>query len=285
MSVAVNPGGSESRDDMFAELTHALEAIAHATPGPERSGEDVAKQKRSGTVALPTFAVLLERLTAIGPARLWTLAGLLATVCVGAVVVSRPSSEAGAARPAPALNLEAAKTSLGDQTLSPRTQPQPERTVVGPLPPELTQSVQAIARELASLGQGIEQLKASQAQFARDNAELAGRLKETQDQMARRDAELTALLKAAEQKAARDSLSVAEQLKASQDQMASIGEQLKAGTASKPLPRPPKVTSPTPTPTPSVLSLITTAKPAPKPKPSQTGQAPKNSTQSQPKRP
>jgi hypothetical protein len=42
-----------------------------------------------------------------------------------------------------------------------------------------------MARDLATLGQGIEQLKAGQEQMARDNANAAAQLKASQEQMAR----------------------------------------------------------------------------------------------------
>jgi peptidoglycan hydrolase CwlO-like protein len=42
-----------------------------------------------------------------------------------------------------------------------------------------------MARDLATLGQGIEQIKASQEQLARDNAHVAEQLKASQEQMAR----------------------------------------------------------------------------------------------------
>jgi hypothetical protein len=49
----------------------------------------------------------------------------------------------------------------------------------------LTQLLQSMARDLATLGQGIEQLKASQEQMARDNANAAAQFKASQEQMAR----------------------------------------------------------------------------------------------------
>jgi DNA repair ATPase RecN len=42
-----------------------------------------------------------------------------------------------------------------------------------------------MARDIATLGQAIEQLKASQAQMARDNANAAEQLKASREQMAR----------------------------------------------------------------------------------------------------
>jgi hypothetical protein len=53
------------------------------------------------------------------------------------------------------------------------------------LPPDLAQVLQTMSRELASVGQGIEQLKASQEQMARDNARIAEQLKANQEQLGR----------------------------------------------------------------------------------------------------
>jgi chromosome segregation ATPase len=83
-----------------------------------------------------------------------------------------------------------------------------------------------IARELANVEQGIDQLKTGQAQMVRDNAVLAEHLKATQE-MARHNAELAEDLKAAQAQMARDNVNFAEQLKASQEQIANIAEQLK----------------------------------------------------------
>ena len=153
--------------------------------------------------------------------------------------------------------------------------------------PELTQWGQTIARELANLTQGVEQLKTRQAQLARDNAELAGHLKETQEEMVRHDAELAKDLRAAQEEMTRDNLSLAAQLKASQEQISGIGEQLKPtqeqlNRLSVPKqPRPAKLASPSP-PQPNATA---TPRPAPKPPSRQAGRLPQNSTQSQPQQP
>jgi len=49
----------------------------------------------------------------------------------------------------------------------------------------LTQVLQSMARDLATLGQEIEQLKVGQEQMARDNANTAEQLKASREQMAR----------------------------------------------------------------------------------------------------
>ena len=72
-----------------------------------------------------------------------------------------------------------------------------------PLSPEPAQLLQSMARDLATVGQEIEQLKISQAQMTRANAELAEQLKATQVQMARDKAELSEQVKAAQAQMAR----------------------------------------------------------------------------------
>lgn len=51
--------------------------------------------------------------------------------------------------------------------------------------PDVPQLLQSMAHDLASLEQGMEQLKANQEQLTRDNAKLAEQLKVNQEQMAR----------------------------------------------------------------------------------------------------
>jgi hypothetical protein len=54
-----------------------------------------------------------------------------------------------------------------------------------PAPADVTQLLQGMARDIAALEQGIEQLKASQEQITRDNAKLAEQLRANQEQMTR----------------------------------------------------------------------------------------------------
>ena len=51
--------------------------------------------------------------------------------------------------------------------------------------PELAQLLQTMARDLANLEQGIEQLKASQERMARENANAVEQLRAGQEQMTR----------------------------------------------------------------------------------------------------
>jgi ferric-dicitrate binding protein FerR (iron transport regulator) len=91
--------------------------------------------------------------------------------------------------------LQAAAANVAPMQPAPLAQTEPED--VGPtaaaLSPELAQLLQTMARDLATVGQGIEQLKTRQEQMARDNAKAAEQLKASQEQIAR------AIAKASEQ--------------------------------------------------------------------------------------
>ncbi|HYS87639.1 MAG TPA: hypothetical protein VEN78_21950, partial [Bradyrhizobium sp.] len=77
------------------------------------------------------------------------------------------------------------KTAPPQPALLAQTAPEDVAPTAAAMSPELTQLLQSMARDLAALGQGIEQLKASQKQMARDNAKAAEQLKASQEQMAR----------------------------------------------------------------------------------------------------
>jgi hypothetical protein len=93
--------------------------------------------------------------------------------------------------------------------------------------------LQTAARDLANVEQAIQQLKASQEQIVRDNAELADRLKATEEQVARDNAAVADRLTATEAQIARDNAQNVEELKAAQLQMAhdnaALSSELKAG--------------------------------------------------------
>jgi hypothetical protein len=178
-----------------------------------------------------------------------SLMGLLAVACIGVAAFAWPSPHGQAAPepvstssvliekkelPARATRADAdvaAKTDAGlpqPSSQAPITLQRavPEAPTTAPIAPDLAQSIQMIARELANAEQGIDQLKAGQAQMVRDNVELAEHLKATLE-MARHNADLAEDLKAAQAQLARDNVNFAEQLKTSQEKMANIAEQLK----------------------------------------------------------
>jgi hypothetical protein len=90
------------------------------------------------------------------------------------------------AQPSP-LTVQAAAAKAAPPQPAPLAQTTPEDVAptAAALSPELAQLLRSMARDLATLGQGIEQLKASQEQMAHDNANAAAQLKASQEQMAR----------------------------------------------------------------------------------------------------
>ena len=77
------------------------------------------------------------------------------------------------------------------QTASPQAAPpaqtasQDAAPAAAPVPPELALSLRTMARDLANVEQGLEQLKASQQQMASDNAKAVEQLKASHEQMTR----------------------------------------------------------------------------------------------------
>jgi hypothetical protein len=277
VNITTNPREGESRDAMLADLARAFEEITRESPSSARPIEELFKREdeTSRSSQRRMHPATLGRRSLPGALRSWSLVGVLAVACIGLIAfVAWPSPDGRAAKLTTPSSVDAAK---------------PAGSTAVPISTEPTQWVQTMARELANLEQGIEQLKTSQANLARDNAELAGQLKETQDQMERHEAELAGALNAA-QEMARDNLNTAEQLKASQEQITGIAEQLKAGqeqmdrlAAAKQQQHLPKSASPPSSP----LNVARSPKPSPKPKPQspQAGLLPKNSILTQSKQP
>jgi hypothetical protein len=90
------------------------------------------------------------------------------------------------AQPSPATVQSAAAVSPPPQPISSaEAAPQDAVPTAAPVSPELAQMLQTLARDLAHVEQGIEQLKASQEQMASDHAKAAEQLKASQEQMTR----------------------------------------------------------------------------------------------------
>jgi len=127
--------------------------------------------------------------------------GLLLAACIGGAAIAWwPSSRGDAAKTAPPQPAPPAQTAPLDVA----------RTATA-LSPELTQLLQSMARDLVTVGQGIERLKASQEQMTRDNTNVADQLKASQEQMARDIANVAQRLEASQEQMARDIAKVSEQ--------------------------------------------------------------------------
>src|SRR6267143_1449181 len=127
--------------------------------------------------------------------------GLLLAACIGVAAIAWQSSYGDAAIIATWAPQRVVTSSppLENPGLA-QTAPEDVAPTAAALSPELTQLLQSMARDLATLGQGMELLKASQAQMARDNANTAEQLKASQEQMAR------VIARASEAKAAEQNL-------------------------------------------------------------------------------
>ena len=112
--------------------------------------------------------------------------------------------------------------SPGDATKTSPPQPAPLAPTAAALPPELTSLLQSMARDLASMGKEIEQLKAGRELMGRDNANLSEQLRANQEQLTRGVARLSEQLKTSQEQMLLDNANVAEQIKAIQDQLARV---------------------------------------------------------------
>ena len=102
------------------------------------------------------------------------------------IVTSLPMEKPGSpAQPSSTAQVAAATPLLPQSTPSAQTAPQDVAPAAAPISPELVQLLQTMARDLANVGQGIEQIKANQEQAARENAMTTEQLKASQEQIAR----------------------------------------------------------------------------------------------------
>jgi hypothetical protein len=279
MNSMPNPEQTDPHDAAVAALKQAREQVGRADRQLPRVDEQVSKlgpgaaRRPSGQqkrLAVPDRRSSRGRLALLG------LIGLLLAACISVAALtwqSRYGHEAKLiiarwapqrvsisslplekqelpAQPSPPAVDVAATAALPQPARLAQTTPQDVAPTAAPLSPELAQWLQTMARDLANVEQGIEQLKTSQEQMVRDNAKLAEQLKAAQAQMAR------------------DNENAAEQLKASQEQMARLiakaSEQNLRPKASAPPPRP--IVTPTRKPVPKLSSPQATARPlAPKP--------------------
>ena len=136
------------------------------------------------------------------------LIGLLLAACIFAAAFVSQSTYGDAAKPiiarwAPQLILTSSSWELPAQPSRSAVEvaaaepaaPQPTPSAPGtpqdvvppaaPVPPELAQLLETMARDLANVEQGIERLKASQEQMAVDNAKAVEQFKASQEQMTR----------------------------------------------------------------------------------------------------
>ena len=228
MNSMPNPDQADPHDVAVAALKQAREEIGRADRQLPRVDEQVSRlgpgaaRKPSGQ---PKRLAVPDRRSSRGRLALLGLIGLLlaAGICVAAL--AWPYGDAAKliiARSAPqrvsTSSLPSEKQELPAQSSpapvdvaataalpqpAPLAQTTPQDVAPTAAPPELAQWLQTMARDLANVEQGIEQLKTSQEQMVRDNANLAEQLKAAQAQMARDNENAAAQLKASQEQITR----------------------------------------------------------------------------------
>jgi hypothetical protein len=199
----VNPALSTEEIELVARaderLAHAYQQIARADEELARFNEQMSRleKKPANRVRQPSR----------GRPALRGLIGLLLTagICTAAFawqshgetirpMISRWAPQLAASLPSeapkladqqspPAVQLAAADAAVSQ--LPPQAQTAAPDAAAAPIAAEQTQLLQTMARDLASVQQEIEQLKANQAELARESARTAEQLKANQEQMAR----------------------------------------------------------------------------------------------------
>ncbi|ANW01626.1 hypothetical protein [Bradyrhizobium icense] len=198
-----NPGLSTQDVELVARaderLAHAYEKIARADEQLALVNEQISRLEKK-----PVNGV---RRPSRGRPALRGFIGLLLTagICLAAFA-SQSYGEAArlmiapwVPQLAPASSLPSETPKLAAQQSEPAVQVAaadaavsqlPAQTVAqdaaaAPIPPEVTQLLETMARDLANMQQEIEQLKAGQEGLVRENASTAEQLKANQEQMAR----------------------------------------------------------------------------------------------------
>ena len=225
MHSTLNPKQTDPRRVLVArvdeELAHTFNQIAHADEQIARVEEQLSKleheaprypsdhpQTRMNTLRP---AVRGSRPSLGGRAvRGLTALMLTACICVAAIVWQSSSGDAARqiitrwapqlvsttslplqnpglpAQPSqPTARMVAAQAASPQAAPLSQTAPEDVAPTAAALSPELTQLLQPMARDLTTVKQEIEQLKANQEQMARDNANAAEQLKASQEQMGR----------------------------------------------------------------------------------------------------
>src|SRR5258707_15340446 len=187
MDTALNPKQTDPRDVLLAR---ADEELAHAHEQIARANEEIARAE-----------IQLSKLEHVPGNRTWFdrpavrgLTGLLMAACIGVAAIAWQSSYGDAAKEIiarwapqrvatsspplenpglaaqpspPAVEAAGANTAPSQPALLAQTVPEDVAPTAAPPSPELTQVLQSMARDLATLGQEIEQLKVGQEQMAR----------------------------------------------------------------------------------------------------------------------
>jgi hypothetical protein len=229
MNSMPNPEQTDPHDAAVAALKQAREQIGRADKQLPRADEQVSRLEQ-GAARKPSGQqkplAVPDRRSSRGSLALLGLIGLLLAACIGVAALAwqygdavklvfarwAPQRVSISSLPSEKQELPAQPSPSAVEVAATAALPQPSRLAqttsqdaapAAPSSPELAQWLQTMARDLATVEQGIEQLKTSQEQMVRDNAELAEQLKAAQAQMARDNENAAAQLKASQEQIAR----------------------------------------------------------------------------------
>jgi predicted FMN-binding regulatory protein PaiB len=211
MNSTAIPKSAEADDVLAARaderLAHAYEQIARADEQLARLTEQLTRMEQD---TAPHPSAMLAKRPSRGRPALRGLVGLLAAAGIIGTALASQSEYGEAARPAIArwvvpyvssvswkvpstpdlpagpgpssVRLTAAEAAPALAAPSVQNTPQ---GVAATADPELARLLQTMARDLATVQQGIEELKASQERLASDNAKTTEQLRASQEQMTR----------------------------------------------------------------------------------------------------
>jgi hypothetical protein len=189
MSSMPNPDQAVPADVMIKRLE---EANARAHERAARAGERFSEPER---VAASHPSDQQKTSSVLSP-RVWPTLGLFVLLLAATIGVAGFVWQSS--------YFDAAKLIVARWALPlARTTPQDVAPIAAPMPPELAQHLQTMARDLANVAQGIGQLKTSQEQMVRGNAAVAEQLKAALSQMTRDTAAVVEQLKATQEQAVR----------------------------------------------------------------------------------
>jgi hypothetical protein len=179
-------------DDELTRVTERLSRMENDGGGRRPAAAYTPQRSRGGSGSRGLIAFFLAACigaaafashTAYGEAARQTIAPLLPSYVSAAWLSVKPQD---AAQPSAApVQLAAAESTLLQPTPTAQTAVQdiPPSPAAAPASPDVTQMLQSMARDIATVEQGIEQLKANQAQMAADNARAIEELRASQEQL------------------------------------------------------------------------------------------------------
>ena len=162
-------------DEQLARVNEQISSLEH--DAPRKKSANRFRRPSRGRPALRGFVALLLTAGICSAAFVWQSYGetarLLASRWAPQLAAASPSS-AETPKLADQQSQSAVQVAAADGALSqlpPPAQPAPQDAAAAPIPPELTELLQTMARDLANVQQGIEQLKTSQEEMVRENAQ------------------------------------------------------------------------------------------------------------------